>query len=126
MLEVLSAKARMRTAKVGLMEIFRTVDLSGENAAADGTVSHQPNTQLADFGKYPFFDTAFPKRVFGLNCRERMHRVGTAYGSGSDFGEANVADLAGTNQIGKRADRLFDSSVRIQPVLVIEINVFRI
>ena len=52
-----------------------------------------------------------------------MHGVGAADGVGAGFGQPDVADLALGDQFGERADGLFDRRVRVDAVLVVQVDV---
>ncbi len=52
-----------------------------------------------------------------------MHRVGAADGCRSGFGHSEMADLAGSDQLGHRAEGFLDRYLRIDPVRVVEIDV---
>ncbi len=43
-------------------------------------------------------------------------------GIGAGFGQTEIADLAATNQLGHRAYGFLDRSLRIDPMLIIEID----
>ena len=65
------------------------------------------------------------QRVLRLEGGDGMHGMGAADGADPGLGEADVADLAFSDQLGQGADRLLDGSVRIHPVLVVEVDVIR-
>ena len=52
-----------------------------------------------------------------------MHGVGAADRAGAGLGQADVADLAFGDQFGQGADRLLDGRVRIDTVLVVQVDV---
>ena len=49
--------------------------------------------------------------------------MGPADGVGAGFGQADVADLALGHQLGERADGVLDGCVRVDPVLVVQVDV---
>jgi hypothetical protein len=57
-----------------------------------------------------------------LDGRKGVHRVGATNGVHADFGQADVADLPGGDQLGKRTDRLLDRGLAVEAVLVIQID----
>jgi hypothetical protein len=61
--------------------------------------------------------------VLGLQCRERMHSVGAADRGGAGLGQADVADFAYCDEISKRAESVLDGRVRVDAVLVVEVDV---
>ena len=57
-----------------------------------------------------------------MHDRDRMHGVGAPYRLGPRFAQAQGADLALLDQLGHRSDRIFDRHVRVDAVLVVEID----
>jgi hypothetical protein len=51
-----------------------------------------------------------------------VHGVGASDRLGSGLGQADVPDLALGYQLGQRADSVLDRSVRVDPVLVVEVD----
>ncbi len=49
--------------------------------------------------------------------------MGTTDRGGAGLGQADVADLALGDELGKSADRLLDGGLRVHPVLVVEVDV---
>ena len=66
---------------------------------------------------------AAPERVLGLQRGDRMDRMRAADRLRRRFGQAEVADLAGADEIGHRADRLLDRRRAVDAMLVVEIDV---
>ena len=52
-----------------------------------------------------------------------MHRVGAADRGGAGLGQPDVADLALGDELGQRADGILDGRVRVDPVLVVQVDV---
>jgi hypothetical protein len=52
-----------------------------------------------------------------------VHSVGAADGVDPRFGESDVADLALRDEFCERPDRLFDRRVRVDAMLVVEVDV---
>ena len=52
-----------------------------------------------------------------------MHRVGATDRGGAGLGQADVADLALRDQLGESADGLLDRRLRVDPMLVVEVDV---
>src|SRR5665811_2633438 len=67
--------------------------------------------------------TGWSNRILGLNCRDRVYRVGTADRLGARLREADVADLAGVHELGHRSDRVLDRRLGVDAVLVVEVDV---
>ena len=64
-----------------------------------------------------------PKGVLGLKGGDGVDLVGAADGGGRGFGEAEVFDLAGLDELGHGADGVFDGGVGIDAMLVVEVDV---
>ena len=54
---------------------------------------------------------------------ERMHRVGAADRGGAGLRQADVADFARCDEISGRADGVLDGRVRVDAVLVAQVDV---
>jgi len=52
-----------------------------------------------------------------------MHRVGAADRGWAGLGQADVADLAFCDEISERADGVLDGRVRVDTVLVVQVDV---
>jgi len=57
-----------------------------------------------------------------LQRGDRVHGVGAADSCCAGFGEADVQDLALGHQLCEGADGVLDGSVRVDPVLVVEVD----
>src|SRR5207249_5878383 len=66
---------------------------------------------------------AAPERVLRLERADRVRRVRTPDSRGRRLGEAEVTHLAGAHQLCHRADSLLDRHARVDPVLVVEVDV---
>ena len=68
------------------------------------------------------FRLAAPERVLRLERSDRVDRHGPADGRRGGLGEAEVAHLPGPDQLRHRPDGLLDRRVRVDPVLVVEVD----
>src|SRR5215218_8962358 len=122
-LEVLAGEPRVGLAPVVIGEVVHGADPPSQQAMAERRVGNEPDPEPAqqrqDFG----LDVAGPERVFGLQRGHRMHGVCPADRLGAGLGQSDVAYLAFGDQLGQRADRLFDGRVRVDAVLVVEVDV---
>jgi hypothetical protein len=57
-----------------------------------------------------------------LQCCDRVHGVGAADRCRRGLGQADVQDLALGHQFGEGANGVLDGSVRVDPVLVVEVD----
>ena len=68
-------------------------------------------------------EVAGEQRVLGLQGGDRVHGVRPADGGGRGLGQAEVADLAGLDELGHGADGLLDRDGLVDAVLVVEVDV---
>lgn len=71
------------------------------------------------------FDAALEEAVLGLYGGQRVHGVGAGDGGGRGLAQADVADLAGGDQLGHGPDALLDRDVRVDAVQVVQVDVVR-
>ncbi len=88
-----------------------------------GTVGDESDSEFADGREDFVFYVALPERVFGLEGGDGVDFVGSADGCGGGFGEAEVFDLACFYEVGHRAYGVFDGGLRVDAVLVVEVDV---
>ena len=70
-------------------------------------------------------DVSGPQGVLGLQRCHRMHRVRPPDRRRCGFGQAEVQHLALGDQLGDRGGGLLDRGVRVDPVLVVQVDVGR-
>lgn len=63
-----------------------------------------------------------PKRIFALQRRDRLHRMGAANGLRAGFGQAEPQHLAFGDQVLHRSGHILHRHVGIDPMLVVEID----
>ena len=68
-------------------------------------------------------EVACPQRPLALQRRDRMNGTRPLDGLGARLGQAEIAHLAGLDQLGHRADGVLDRDIGVDPVLVIEVDV---
>jgi hypothetical protein len=122
-LEARALEARVVAAEVVVAEILGLGDGAGQEAAAERAVGDQPDPELADRGEHLVLEVACPQRVLALQRADRMDGLGAPDRGGRRLREAEVADLALLHQLRHRPHRLLDRNVRINAVLVVEIDV---
>ena len=89
-----------------------------------GRVGDEADAQLADRVEDPvLLDVAGPQRPLGLHRGDRVHGVRPADRRGRGLGDAEVADLAGRDDLGQGAPGLLDGRVAVDAVLVVEVDV---
>src|SRR5437764_13257968 len=75
-LKVLPLKTRGVSAIVVLRKIFKALELPGQEAASQRTISNETNAQFAASAEQLFLWFAAPQRGFGLQRSDGMNRLG--------------------------------------------------
>src|ERR1035437_1676290 len=119
---VLAGEARLRETEVVLRERLG-IHRAGEKTATERAVRHEADAELEDRREHLVLDVAGPQRVLALHRCDRMRRVGAADRRRRGLGEAQEPYLAGGDRFGHRADGLFDRHLRIDAVLVPQVDV---
>jgi hypothetical protein len=97
-------------------------DLASEEPVPERGVGHETDAVLAQQRQQFGLGVAGPQGVLGLQRGDRVHGVGAADRVGRSFGQADVQDLALVEQIDQRGDGVLDGGVRVDPVLVVEVD----
>ena len=119
--QVLGIEARLAQAGIlGKARPLRSRPLN--KPAAQHAISDDADAALAHRRQDRFLDAARHQRIFDLQRRDRMHRAGARDGRGRYFGQADMADMAGADQIRERAHRLLDRHLGIEARRLIEID----
>ncbi len=120
--QIAVVEARMVPAPVGLGEVAGGGDGPGQHAPAERRIGHEADAQLAADRQDVVLHEAAPQRIFGLQGRDRMHLVGPADGVDAGLRQAEEARLALLHQPLHGPDGVLDGHVRIDPVLVVEVD----
>ena len=96
---------------------------SGQETLAERAERHKADAQFTQYGKNRRFRLAPPQRILTLQGGNGLHRVGTADGVRARFGQAEIAHLAGGNQLFHRTCHLFHRHGGIDAVLVQQVDV---
>src|SRR5205814_333117 len=75
LLKILALKPRMIAAPIAVLDVFGTLDLAGEKAAAQWTIRDETDAELAHRGEDLLLHVAAPERVFRLQGRDGVHGV---------------------------------------------------
>ena len=121
-LESLRREARQGAAEVGTVELRVFVDLAREEALAQRAVRDKADSEFLQGRDHFLLGRLAPQRVFALERRDRLDGVGAADGLHARFGKAEVLDLAFLNQILHRSRDVFDGHVRVNAVLIEQID----
>ncbi len=121
-LAVLRAEARHDVAEVALVEGGVGVDGSGQKPPAQRAEGYETDAQFLQHRQHALLGLAPPQRVFTLQRRHRLHRVGAADRLRPGLGQAEVSHLAFGNQIAHGTGHIFNRHVRIDPVLIEQVD----
>ena len=99
------------------------VDGSGEEALAERAVGDEADAELGEDGDDVVLPVAPPQRVLALDGGDGMHGVGPADRVGGCFGEPEVSDLPGVDELLDRPGDVLDRHIRVDAVLVVEVDV---
>ncbi len=121
----LRRKARETVAEVGTVERSVFVDLPREEASAKGTEWNKSDSEFLERRQDFCFGFSPPKRVFTLQRSDRLDRVCAADRLHSRFRKSEVLNFSFLNQSPYRSSDVFDRNVRIDAVLIEQIDRFR-
>ena len=107
---------------VARVEAGRRCDRAGEEALAERAVGHEADAQLLARGQHLLLGTPPPQRVLALHGRHRLDRVRSSDRLGGRLGHAEVLHLAGLDEFLDRAGDVLDRHLRVDPVLVVEVD----
>ena len=88
-----------------------------------GEYGDEADAEFAQHRQHRGFGVAGPQRVLRLQSGDRMHGVGAADRVHPGLGQPDVAHLALRDQLRDRADGVLDRRVRVDAVLVVQIDV---
>src|SRR5208283_3178801 len=121
-LERLRRKARQRAAEVGAVKLRVFVNFAGEKTLAQRAVGNEADAEFFEGRYYFLLRGSRPQRVFALEGRERLNGMGATNGFHAGFRKAEVLHLACLNQFLHRSRDVFDGHVRVNPMLIKQIN----
>src|SRR5438874_8762005 len=118
----LRRKAREYVAEIRTVERSVFVNLSREKAPAQRTVRNKTDSEFLKCGQHFFFRISEPKRVFVLECGERLDCMCATNRLHSSFREAEVLHLTCSNQFLHRTGDIFNRHAGIDAVLIEQID----
>ena len=122
LLQVLRAETGNGTPEVGLVECRLPVETSCQHGLAQRTERYEADTQLFQGRQQLRFGLAVPHRILALDCRKRTYGMCPADCCGRSLGQAPMENLALPDKPGQRIGDLLDGRIRINTVLVIEVD----
>ena len=121
-LDVPGLEARRRVAPVVRGEVGGGAEAAGQQAAAERAVGHEADPELAAGGERTGLVVAGEERVLALQRADRVDGVRAPQRGGRGLGEAEEPHLARADELGHGADRLLDRRLRVDAVLVVEVD----
>ena len=109
-------------AEVAVGEGGRAVDGAGEEALAERAEGHEADAELEQGRQDLGFGFAPPQGVFALQRGDRLDGVGAADDVDAGFGQAEVGDLAGVDELLDGAGDVLDRHVGVDAVLVEQVD----
>src|SRR5205823_9204061 len=98
----------MMLAPVAVLDVFGPLDLTGQESAAQGAIRDEPDLELANRRQDLVLDVTAPERVLRLQRGNRRDSVRPPDSLCGRLRQTEIADLPLLNEIGHRADGLFD------------------
>ena len=98
------------------------VDFAGEEAPAKRTKGYEADPEVLAGRQDVGFGRTPPEGIFALDGRHRLDRMGAADRLRARLGQAEMLDLAGGDQVPDRARDVLDRHVRVDPMLIVEID----
>src|SRR5215204_4868576 len=123
LLEVLALEARRGAPEVAFRQVLESLNLPGQKAASQRTVSNEAYTQPAHRRQYLILHVAAPQGVLRLQHGYGVYLVRPPYRLGGRLRDAKVTDLPRLDELPHRPPGLLYGSVRVHPVLVVEVYV---
>src|SRR5579884_3858169 len=121
-LSVLRLETRNDVAKIAFVELRFFADLAGEEAFAQRTEWNESDPEFLKRRDHLRLGISPPKRIFALECSDRMYRVGATDGLYASLGKAEVLDLAFLDKFLHGSGDVFDGHIRIDAVLIEKID----
>src|ERR1700740_1710282 len=122
---ILSETRLIRAAPIGRVEIIQFLNGAGQEPAAERAVRNKRDAQFAASRQHAVrFYITRPKRVLALQGRHRMDFRGAPKRFRPGFRQADRSDLARRNELGHGTNRFLDRNIRINAMLIIEVNRF--
>jgi large subunit ribosomal protein L32 len=124
-LEVGAREPRVTLPKIVVLQLVRRAEAAGEEAAAERAVRDEPDAELAQRVEDLALGIASPQRILRLQRGDGMNGVRATDCLRGCLREAEVAHLAGGDELCHRTDGLLDGRLRVDTVLVVEVDVVR-
>ena len=101
--------------------VFSSI-FAGEKALAQRAEGHEADAELLERRQDLLLGLPPEQRIFALKCGDRLHGVRAADGLRARLGKAEVLHLAFADQLLDRARDVLDRHVRIDAVLIEQID----
>src|SRR5205085_5976695 len=103
-------------------KVFRPLEAAREEAAPERAVGDEADALFAARGEYLRFNVARPERVFTLQGRDGVYSMRAPDRLGRSLRQTEVTHLPFFDEPRHRADRILNRRLRVNTVLVVEVN----
>src|SRR5439155_13424964 len=103
-------------------ELRTFVDLSCEKAFTERAEGNETDSEFLKRRQHVILRLPPPNRVFALNCRQRLNGMSPTDCLCSSFGKAKMFHLTLLDQLLHRPSHIVDWHVRINPMLIKQID----
>ena len=121
--EVALREARELSAPVVGRHIAWTAQTARKQASPEWAVGDEQRADLGRGGQDAGFGFPREQGVLGFHRGDGVDALGSPQRLRTDLGQAEVSNPSSTDEIGHRADGVFDGRVRIDPVQVVQVDV---
>src|SRR6267142_5999943 len=124
-LKRLLSETGIRPSPIAWVEIFEFLDCTRQESAPKRTVRDESDVEFAASRQHAV-DRHFarPKRILTLQRYDRVDFLSAPQRLRAGFRQSDRSDLARRNEFGQRANGFLDRNVRINAMLIIEIDRF--
>src|SRR5271165_486961 len=121
-LDCLGREAGEPTANAGRGEGYAGIDGPSKEALAKGAPGNEADPEFFAGRQHFGFEIACPKRIFALDGGNRLNGMCAPQCLRSRFGKTEILDLSFLNQVLDRSGDVFDWHVRVNTVLIEQID----
>src|SRR5262249_27159724 len=121
-LAILCAEARNDVPEVRLVELCVFIDLSRQESFPQRAERNKPNAEFFQRRHDSRLWLSPPQRIFALQRRHRLNRMRSANRLHARFRQSKMLYLSFANQTFNCTSNVFDRYIRINPVLIQQIN----
>ncbi len=118
----LGGEARNDVAEISLVELCLVGDCTREKALTQWAERDEPYPEFLQRRKDLLLRLSPPQRVFTLECRDGLNRMGSTNGCCASLGHTEVLDLTLLDEVLDCSGHVFDGHIRVDAMLVEQID----